>query len=81
MPATEIQVTPAGQMANKELLVPRGPEGHTYPHIQDWLSAQLKAKKAVKDVSNQVLVKGLKQWAAYEGKVGGKVVRTVFKIT
>ena len=47
----------------------------------DWLSAQLKAKKAVRDVSTQVLVKGIKQWAAYEQKSGAKKVRTVFKIT
>ena len=32
-------------------------------------------------LSNQVLVKGIKQWAAYERKVGGKRVLTVFKIT
>jgi hypothetical protein len=28
-----------------------------------------------------VLVKGIKQWVAYDEKVGGKTVRTVFKIT
>jgi hypothetical protein len=51
------------------------------PHVQDWLTAKLKSKKAVKDVSQQVLVKGIKQWAVYEEKTAGKVVRTVFKIT
>ena len=42
---------------------------------------ELKAKVAVKDISTAVLVKGIKQWAVYEAKVGGKTVRTVFKIT
>ena len=81
MPATEITFTSMGMVAGKELLVPTGKEGPTLPHIQDWVTAQLKAKKPVKDVSNQVLVKGIKQWAAFDGKSGGKVVRTVFKIT
>lgn len=81
MPATELIVTPSGKMAGKSLLVPTGQEGAYFAHIQDWLTAQLKAKKAVRDVSDQVLVKGIKQWAAYEGKAGGKTVLTVFKIT
>ena len=81
MPATELTVTSAGKVAGKEMLVPTGPEGTHYPHVQDWLTAQLKAKKTVRDVSNQVLVKGIKQWAVYEGKSGAKTVRTVFKIT
>ena len=81
MPATEITVTAAGKVAGKEMLIPSGSEGAYFAHIQDWLTAQLKAKKAVRDVSTQVLVKGIKQWAAYEHKSGGKTVRTVFKIT
>lgn len=81
MPATLITVNAAGTVAGKEMLIPTGPEGAHYAHIQDWLTAQLKAKKTVKDVSNQVLVKGIKQWAAFEFKAGGKTVRTVFKIT
>jgi hypothetical protein len=81
MPATQINVNSAGTIAGKEMLVPADPEGAHYAHIQDWLTAQLKTTKAVKDVSNQVLVKGIKQWAAYEYKSGGKTVRTVFKIT
>ncbi len=81
MPATEITVTAAGQVAGKAMLIPSGPEGAHFAHIQDWLTAQLKAKRAVRDVSTQVLVKGIKQWAAYEHKSGGKTVRTVFKIT
>ena len=81
MPATEITVTSAGKVAGKEMLIPTGPEGAYFAHIQDWLTAQLKAKKAVRDVSTQVLVKGIKQWAAYEQKSGSKTVRTVFKIT
>ncbi len=81
MPATLITVSFFGTVAGKEMLVPVGPEGAHYAHIQDWLTAQLKAKKAVKDVSNQVLVKGIKQWAVYEQKAGSKTVRTVFKIT
>ncbi|MEN9438305.1 MAG: hypothetical protein RIR09_2960 [Pseudomonadota bacterium] len=81
MPATHINVTATGTIAGKEMLVPFGPEGAHYAHIQDWLTTQLKTTKAVKDVSNQVLVKGIKQWAAYEYKVGGKTTRTVFKIT
>jgi len=81
MPATEIQCKSAGVVAGKELLIPTGQEGSLIPHIQDWVTAQLKAKKPVKDISGQVLVKGIKQWAAFEMKVGSQKVRTVFKIT
>ena len=81
MPATELTVTSAGKVAGKELLIPMGPEGAHFAHIQDWLTAQLTAKKAVRDVSAQVLVKGIKQWAAYEEKAGSRTIRTVFKIT
>jgi hypothetical protein len=81
MPATEIQVKSAGVVAGKELLIPTGEQGATLPHIQDWITGKLKARTAVKDVSNQVLVKGIKQWAAFEEKAGAGKVRTVFKIT
>jgi len=81
MPATEIDVTSAGMVAGKELLLPTGKQGSTLPHVQDWVTARLKAKSPVKDVGNQVLVKGIKQWAAYEEKAGGRIKRTVFKIT
>ena len=81
MPATEIQVSSAGVFAGKELLVPTGEQGPTLPHVQDWVTAQLKAKKPVKDVSSAVLVKGIKQWAVYEEKSGARKIRTVFKIT
>ena len=66
----------------------------SYPHVDNWplqdapeaqrltrSLAKLKAKQPVKDVSNTVLVKGIKQWSAYEEKAGGKKVLTVFKIT
>jgi len=81
LPATEIQCKSAGVVAGKEMLIPTGVEGSLIPHIQDWVTAQLKAKKPVKDISNQVLVKGIKQWAAFEAKSGSSKVRTVFKIT
>lgn len=81
MPATEITVTSAGTMGDKTLLVPVGQPGTTYPHVQDWLTAKRKTKTSVKDVSTRVLVKGIKQWAAYEEKAGSKTVLTVFKIT
>jgi hypothetical protein len=81
MPATEITVTSAGKVAGQELLVPTGQEGAHFAHIQDWLTAQLKAQKVVRDVSQKVLVKGIKQWAVYESKVKGQTMRTVFKIT
>ncbi|MES2949478.1 MAG: hypothetical protein V4858_13135 [Pseudomonadota bacterium] len=81
MPATELLVTSMGSVAGKELLIPTGKEGTVFPHVQDWVTAKLKAKKPVKDVSNQVLVKGIKQWAVYEEKAGAKTIRTVFKIT
>ena len=81
MPATPLTFTPAGSVAGKLLLVPTGESGPTLPHVQDWVTAQLKAKTPVKDVSTMVLVKGIKQWAAYESKAGGKKVLTVFKIT
>lgn len=81
MPATQLQYTQAGTVAGKLMLIPNGEHGPTLAHVQDWVTAKLKAKQAVKDVSNTVLVKGIKQWAAYEEKAGGKKVLTVFKIT
>lgn len=81
MPVTELFVTSLGSVAGKELLIPTGKEGVHYPHVQDWMTAKLKAKKQVKDVSTAVLVKGIKQWAVFEEKAGNKTVRTVFKIT
>ncbi|HCX81772.1 MAG: hypothetical protein A3E00_05345 [Curvibacter sp. RIFCSPHIGHO2_12_FULL_63_18] len=81
MPATELKVTPAGTVAGKLLLIPTGEQGPLLPHVQDWVTTKLKAKQPVKDVSNTVLVKGIKQWSAFEEKVGGKKVLTVFKIT
>lgn len=81
MPATELFVTSMGSVAGKELLVPSGKEGDHFAHVQDWVTAKLKAKKPVKDISNQVLVKGIKQWAVYEEKSGTKLIRTIFKIT
>jgi hypothetical protein len=81
MPATEIQVTASGTVAGKALLIPTGQHGPTLPHVQDWVTAKLKARQPVKDVSNTVLVKGIKQWSAFEEKTGGKKVLTVFKIT
>ena len=81
MPATELTVTSSGQVNGLELLVPTGQEGPILPHVQDWVTAQLKAKKPVKDISSKVLVKGIKQWTVFEQKMGGKTVRTVFKIT
>jgi hypothetical protein len=81
MPATEIQYKSGGVVAGKELLIPTGQEGGLIPHIQDWVTAQLKSGKPIKDISSEVLVKGIKQWAAYESKNGSQKVRTVFKIT
>lgn len=81
MPATEITVRSAGMVAGKELLIPTGTQGSTIPHIQDWVTGKLKAKISVKDVSTSVLVKGIKQWAAYEEKTASKKALTVFKIT
>ena len=81
MPATEIVVTLLGRVGDKELLVPTGQQGQTFAHVQDWVTEKLKAKAAMKDISTQVLVKGIKQWAVFEEKSGSKKVRTVFKIT
>ena len=81
MPATELFVTSMGSVAGKELLIPTGKEGSHFAHVQDWVTAKLKAKKPVKDISKLVLVKGIKQWAVYEEKGGAKPIRTVFKIT
>lgn len=81
MPATELVVTSFGKVGDKELLVPTGKEGSSFAHVQDWLTAKLKSKTSVKDISSLVLVKGIKQWAVYEEKSGSKTVRTVFKIT
>lgn len=81
MPATELQVTIGGQVAGKQLLIPTGVQGPLLPHVQDWVSAQRKAVHVLKDVSGAVLVKGIKQWAVFETKVGGTTRRTVFKIT
>ena len=81
MPATELTVTSSGTVAGMELLIPTGKEGQTMPHVQDWVTAKLKARIPLKDISKQVLVKGIKQWAVYEEKAGAKTLRTVFKIT
>lgn len=81
MPATELFVISAGKVGDKELLIPTDQQGSVFPNVQDWVTTKLKAKKSVKDVSTSVLVKGIKQWAAYEEKSGSKAVRTVFKIT
>ena len=81
MPATELVVTSLGTMGGKELLNPTGQQGNTLPHVQDWVTAKLKAKASVKDISTSVLVKGIKQWAVFEEKSGSKTIRTVFKIT
>jgi hypothetical protein len=81
MPATELIVTSAGTMGGMELLVPTGQEGSYFPHVQDWVTAKLRAKTPVKDISTRVLVKGIKQWAVYEEKSGSRTLRTVFKIT
>ena len=81
MPATEIEVTSAGVVAGNTLLVPTGKQGLSYAHLQDWLTPKQKARVVVKDISRQVLVKGIKQWAVFEEKTGARTVRTVFKIT
>jgi hypothetical protein len=81
MPATEISVTSAGVVGDKELLIPTGKQGPTFPHVQDWVTGKLKAKTPVKDISTAVLIKGIKQWAVFEEKSGSKKIRTVFKIT
>ena len=81
MPATELVVTAAGFVGDKALLIPTGAPGQVFAHVQDWVTAKQKARVNVKDVSTAVLVKGIKQWAAYEEKAGGKKTLTVFKIT
>lgn len=81
MPATELIVTSAGKIGEKDMLIPTGQQGTFYPHVQDWVTAKLKAKQPVKDISDLVLVKGIKQWAVYEEKSGAKKIRTVFQIT
>ena len=81
MPATELTVTASGKVNGLDLLIPTGQEGPVLPHVQDWVTAKLKAKASLKDVSSKVLVKGIKQWAVYEEKSRGKVTLTVFKIT
>ena len=81
MPATELTVQAAGTVAGKTLLLPVGAPGHTYAHVQDWLTEKRKTKAVVKDISSQVLVKGIKQWTVFEEKRGASTVRTVFKIT
>ena len=53
MPATILTVTPSGQVAGKELLVPSGPEGVCYDHVQDWLTPRLKAKKLATAVGDE----------------------------
>ena len=81
MPATEITVNSLGKVGEKELLVPTGQQGASYPHVQDWVTARLKTKTSLKDISTAVLVKGIKQWAVFEERAGSKTIRTVFKIT
>lgn len=81
MPATEIVVTSVGTVAGKELLIPTGEQGSVFGHVQDWVTAKLKAKAPVKDISALVLVKGIKQWVVYEERSGSRTIRTAFKIT
>ena len=81
MPATELFVTSSGKVGGLELLTPTGEQGLVYPHVHDWITAQLKRKIPVKDISASVLVKGIKQWSVFEQKKAGKTIRTVFKIT
>ena len=81
MPATLLTVTAAGQVNGLALLIPTGPEGPVYAHVQDWVTAQRQLKKPVKDISAKVLIKGIKQWAVFEQRQGAGTVRTVFKIT
>lgn len=81
MPATEMTVTAAGRIGDKDLLIPTGVYGTVYPHVQDWVASRLKAKVTLKDVSGAVLVKGIKQWVAYDEKKGATTRRIVFKIT
>lgn len=81
MPATEITVTSAGKVGEKEMLIPTGQQGAVLPHVQDWVTGKLKSKVSVKDISTAVLVKGIKQWAVFEERSGSKTIRTVFKIT
>ena len=81
MPATEISVTAAGTVGGKTMLIPTGKQGVALPHVQDWVTAKLKAKISVKDVSTAYLVKGIKQWTVFEEKSGSKTIQTVFKIT
>jgi len=81
MPATEIVVTSLGMVGEKELLVPTGQQGRTFAHLQDWMDGRSPGKSALKDISNTVLIKGIKQWTVLEEKAGAKKIRTVFKIT
>jgi hypothetical protein len=81
MPATEIFVSSLGRVGEKELLVPTGQQGKTFAHLQDWMDGRLPGKSALKDISNTVLIKGIKQWTVLEEKAGAKKIRTVFKIT
>ena len=81
MPATELFVTSLGRVGEKELLVPTGQQGQTYAHLQDWMDGRPPGKSALKDISNSVRVKGIKQWTVFEEKAGAKKIRTVFKIT
>jgi len=81
LPATELTVQSAGTVSGKTLLLPIGAPGPSYAHVQDWLTAKRKSKANVKDISQQVLVKGIKQWAVFEENRAGVTVRTVFKIT
>ena len=81
MPATELFVTSLGRVGEKELLVPTGQQGQTFVHLQDWMDARSPGKSALKDISNTVLIKGIKQWTVFEEKRGAATVLTVFKIT
>lgn len=74
-------MTAAGHVNGLALLIPTGPPGPVYAHVQDWVTAQRQLKKPVKDISAKVLVKGMKQWAVFEQRQGAETVRTVFKIT
>ena len=82
MTATEIIYTKSGQKPNgKDLYIPTGKEGHQFSSVADWIGQKKSAGICIKDITSNVLVKGISEWMAFEENVANDVLITIFKIT
>jgi hypothetical protein len=81
MAATELVTTIAGTYAGREVHEPTGKKGNTFNHVSEWLAGKQQAGIAVWDATPNVLVRGVKQWAAYIEPAGRDYILTIFEVT